>query len=115
VRVRPLHDVLLIEVEPEEKTTGGGIIIPDTKQEPVRVGKVIAAGPGRWWKNRHTGKWAFHNMNAKVGERVAFMMANLQTKQGEQLCYLLDENQGLIKETDVLLVIPEGDDTRVSL
>jgi len=48
-----------------------------------------------------------------VGDRVAFHMANLQTKQGKELCYRLDEGQGLIRESDVLFVLEA--DVEVSL
>lgn len=113
VQIRPLHDVLVIELEPDKKTTGGGIIIPDTVAEPIRTAKVLAAGPGRSWKSLTTGKWSFWATQAKVGDRVAFMMANLETKQGATLCYTLGENRGLIRETDVLMVIPEGDNTEI--
>jgi hypothetical protein len=47
MRIRPLHDRILIErVEEEEKTTGG-IIIPDTAKEKPMQGKVIAVGQGK--------------------------------------------------------------------
>jgi chaperonin GroES len=46
MKLRPLHDRLLIRrVEQEAKTTGG-VIIPDTAQEKPMEGEVVAVGPG---------------------------------------------------------------------
>jgi chaperonin GroES len=47
MKVRPLHDRLLIQRIEEEVTTKGGIIIPDTAKEKPQEGRVIAAGAGR--------------------------------------------------------------------
>ena len=47
MNVKPLNDhVLVLRVDPEQKTKGG-IIIPDTAKEKPREGKVVAAGPGK--------------------------------------------------------------------
>ncbi len=47
MKIRPLNDrVLVLRLEPEQKTAGG-IIIPDTAKEKPQKGKVVAAGPGR--------------------------------------------------------------------
>ena len=47
VKIRPLHDRVVIRRLDEERTTPGGILIPDNAQEkPVR-GKVIAVGAGK--------------------------------------------------------------------
>lgn len=100
--VRPLHDCVLIELEPEkEKTSQSGIVLV-TGPEPIRFARVLAAGPGRRYKDR------FVPTQVQVGDRVSFFMANLETKQGEALCHRLDENQGIIREPDILMVV-EGD------
>lgn len=47
MKIRPLHDRVILKRVEEETISRGGIIIPDSaKEKPVR-GKVIAAGPGR--------------------------------------------------------------------
>jgi chaperonin GroES len=47
MKIRPLNDrVLVLRLEPEQKTAGG-IIIPDTAKEKPQEGKVVAAGPGK--------------------------------------------------------------------
>ncbi len=47
IRVRPLHDRLLVRRMAEDEKTAGGIIIPDTAKEKPQRGEVIAVGKGR--------------------------------------------------------------------
>ena len=47
MKIRPLHDRILVQRVEEETTTKGGIIIPDTAKEKPAEGKVIAVGKGR--------------------------------------------------------------------
>lgn len=97
---------MLVELEPERERTRGGIIVPDTaKHEAVRVGRVLMMGPGR----RYIDKF-IPMPEDLIGERVAFMIAASQTKQGKairsRLC--LAEDQEIIRLGDVLLVVAEG-------
>ncbi len=65
MKVRPLHDrVVLRRLEPEE-TVRGGIIIPDTAKEKPQEAEVVAVGDG---KRDDEGKRI--PMDVKVGERV---------------------------------------------
>ena len=67
MKLRPLHDrVLIRRVEPEAKTAGG-IIIPDTAQEKPMEGEVVAVGPGARGED---GK--VHPLDVKAGDRVLF-------------------------------------------
>ena len=47
MKVRPLHDRILVRRIEEEDRTKGGLIIPDTAKEKPQEGKVIAVGKGR--------------------------------------------------------------------
>ncbi len=47
MKIRPLHDRVLVERLSEEERTKGGIIIPDTAKEKPIQGKVIAVGKGK--------------------------------------------------------------------
>jgi chaperonin GroES len=47
MNIRPLHDRVVIERLDEERTSAGGIVIPDTATEKPIQGKVIAMGPGK--------------------------------------------------------------------
>ncbi len=67
MKVRPLHDRVIVERVEEEQKTAGGIIIPDTAKEKPQEGKVIAVGPGRSDKD---GKLI--PMDVKKGDRILF-------------------------------------------
>lgn len=67
MKLKPLHDrVLVLRIEEQEKT-GGGIIIPDTAKEKPHEGKIIAAGPGSI-----DGQGKRIPMEVKPGDRVLF-------------------------------------------
>jgi chaperonin GroES len=67
MKLKPLHDrVVVIRLEEDEKTKGG-IIIPDAAKEKPQQGKVVAAGPGRIDEN---GKRI--PMAVKKNDRVLF-------------------------------------------
>jgi chaperonin GroES len=67
MKVKPLHDrVLVLRIESDEKTTGG-IIIPDTAKDKPLEGQVVAVGDGRYDKD---GKRV--PIDLKVGDKVLF-------------------------------------------
>lgn len=106
--MRPLHDWVLVDLEPEApRVTGSGLHL--VGEDPVRMAKVIATGPGRRVGKRE------HLIPTQVlpGERVAFFIASVQTKQGAQVFHSLPENQALIKESDIL-VVDDGGDLRIT-
>ena len=57
MKVRPLHDRVLVKRVEEKEVVKGGIIIPDTAKEKPMEGEVIAVGPG---KIQEDGKRAPH-------------------------------------------------------
>jgi chaperonin GroES len=67
MKVRPLHDRMLVRRIEETETAGGGIIIPDTAKEKPMQGKVLAVGNGRVLDN---GKKL--PLAVKVGDRILF-------------------------------------------
>lgn len=67
MKLRPLQDRILVQRVEEEKTTKGGIIIPDTAKEKPAEGKVIAAGNGKLGDD---GKRVA--LEVKVGNRILF-------------------------------------------
>ena len=67
MKVRPLHDRMLVRRIEEKETAKGGIIIPDTAREKPMQGKVLAVGSGRVLEN---GKKLA--LDVKVGERILF-------------------------------------------
>ena len=67
MKLRPLHDRLIVKRLEEERKTSGGIVIPDTAAEKPSTGEVIAAGPG---KTDEHGKLV--SMGVKVGDKILF-------------------------------------------
>lgn len=67
MKVRPLHDRVLIKRIEEQETVRGGIIIPDTAKEKPQEGEVVAAGTG---KRLESGQVT--PLEVKAGDRVLF-------------------------------------------
>jgi chaperonin GroES len=51
MNIRPLHDRVVIKRVEDERTSAGGIVIPDTAAEKPMRGKVVAIGPGKMLDN----------------------------------------------------------------
>ncbi|HZP11537.1 MAG TPA: co-chaperone GroES [Nevskiaceae bacterium] len=67
MKLRPLHDRVIVERLEEEKKSAGGIIIPDQAAEKPMKGKVVAVGPG---KRTDDGK--LQPMDVKSGDTILF-------------------------------------------
>jgi len=67
MKVRPLHDRLLVRRIEEKETAKGGIIIPDTAKEKPQEGKVLAVGNGKVLDNGT--KIA---LEVKAGDKILF-------------------------------------------
>ena len=67
MKVRPLHDRMVVRRVEEKETAKGGIIIPDTAKEKPQEGKVLAVGNGKILENGT--KIA---LDVKVGDRILF-------------------------------------------
>ena len=97
VKVRPLHDRLIVErIEEEGEQKVGGIIIPDTAKEKPQQGKVIAAGKG---KLKDDG--AVTPLDVQAGDTVLFGKYS-----GQEI--KLDGEEFLIMREDEILGVIEG-------
>ena len=67
MKVRPLHDRVLIKRVEEQETVRGGIIIPDTAKEKPQEGEVVAVGTGKRLENG-----TVIPLEVKDGDRVLF-------------------------------------------
>ena len=67
MKIRPLHDRILVKREEEKDAKKGRIIIPDTAKEKPQEGKVVAVGPGRF---DDEGKR--RAVDVKIGDRILF-------------------------------------------
>ena len=103
MKLRPLHDrVLIRRVEQEAKTTGG-IIVPDTAQEKPMEGEVLAVGPGARGED---GK--VHPLDVRAGDRVVFgKWSGTEVRlDGEELM--------IMKESDVMGIVEGGAGSKTS-
>ena len=94
MKLRPLHDRVIVKRLENETKTASGIVIPDNAAEKPDQGEVVAVGPGR--KNE---KGDLVSMKIKVGERVLFGKYSGQTVKvdGDELL--------VMKEDDLFAVV----------
>ena len=94
MKMRPLHDRVIVKRMEEERTSPGGIVIPDTATEKPIKGEVVAAGNGKLLENGDIRK-----LDVKVGDKVLFgKYAGTEVKvEGEELL--------VMKEDDIMAVI----------
>ncbi len=104
MKLRPLHDWVLLRVEKEEKTPAG-IIIPDTVKERPKEGVVVAVGPGYYEEQRddkaaEKGEKKFVATEVKGGQRVVYepWAANEIKLDGEEFILVRERNILGIKE-----------------
>ncbi len=96
MKIRPLHDRILVQRLEEEEKTKGGIIIPDTAKEKPIEGKVVAVGNGKLLRNGEVKP-----LDVKVGDRVLFgKYAGTEVKIG-------GEEYLIMREDDILGIIEE--------
>lgn len=90
MKIRPLHDRVVVRREEEEQTTAGGILLPGSATEKPNQGEVIAVGSGRVLDNGNT-----QALDLKVGDKVVFGKysgSNTINLDGEELL-ILNENE----------------------
>jgi chaperonin GroES len=89
MKIRPLHDRVIVRRIEEDQKTKGGIIIPDTAKEKPQMGEVIVAGPG---KKTEDGKLV--PIDVKKGDKVLFTKyAGSDIKiEGEELLIMREED-----------------------
>jgi len=96
MKVRPLHDRLIVKRLEEEEKTKGGIIIPDTAKEKPIEGKVIAVGKG---KIKEDGTAI--QMEVKKGDQILF------AKYSGTEVKIDGEEHLIMKEDDVFAIIEQ--------
>jgi chaperonin GroES len=96
MKLRPLHDRVIVKRIDSETKTASGIVIPDAAAEKPDQGEVLAVGPGK-----KTDKGEIIAMNVKVGERVLFGKYSGQTVK-------VDGDELLVMKEDDLFAVIEG-------
>ncbi len=96
MKIRPLHDRILIRRIAEQETVRGGIIIPDSAKEKPQEGEVVAVGNGKILENGTR-----QPLDVKEGDRILFgKYAGSEIKvEGEEFLILReDEVLGVLAE-----------------
>ena len=94
MKIRPLHDRVLVQRFEEEQKSKGGIIIPDTAKEKPQEGKVIAVGKG---KILDDGKVVA--LDVKVGDKILF------SKYAGSEVKIEGDEYSIMREDDILGII----------
>ena len=94
LKIRPLHDRVIIQRLEEKRSSPGGIVIPDSAAEKPIRGKVIAVGKGKILENGNV-----RALDVKVGDHILFgKYSGTEVKvEGEELL--------VMREEDVMAVI----------
>jgi chaperonin GroES len=94
MKIKPLHDRVLVRRLEQEKNSAGGIIIPDTAKEKPSEGKILAVGPGLRGED---GK--VQPLDVKKGNKILFgkWSGTEVMVDGEELI--------IMKESDIMGVI----------
>ena len=94
MKIRPLHDRVIVKRLEEEKKSAGGILIPDNAAEKPDQGEVIAIGNGKILED---GK--VRPLDVKVGDRILFGKYSGSTVKVEGTEYLV------MREEDIMGVV----------
>jgi chaperonin GroES len=94
MNIRPLHDRVIVKRLEEDRTSPGGIVIPDTAAEKPIQGKIVAVGKGKVLENGQV-----RPIEVKIGDKILFgKYSGTEVKlEGEDLV--------VMREEDVMAVI----------
>ena len=94
MKLRPLHDRVIVKRVENETKTASGIVIPDSAAEKPKIAKVVAVGPGKVGDDNERIK-----MQLKVGDRIVYKSySTTDVKVG-------DKEYILVREDDVLATV----------
>ncbi len=94
MKIRPLHDRVVVRRKEEEETTAGGILLPGSAKEKPSQGEVLAVGNGRVLDNGEV-----RAVDVKVGDTVVFGQYSGSTVKvdGEELL--------VMTESDIMAIV----------
>ncbi|MDC7252037.1 co-chaperone GroES [Wohlfahrtiimonas chitiniclastica] len=93
MKLRPLHDRVIIELASEETTSAGGIVLPGSATEKPSRGKVIAVGTGKTLDNGQVKA-----VDVKVGDEILFGKYSGQDIPGY-------DGKKILREDEIMAVI----------
>ena len=91
MKIRPLHDRVIVKRLEEERKTASGIVIPDTAAEKPDTGEIIAVGTGKVLED---GK--VRPLEVKTGDKVLFGKYSGQTVKVDGIEYLVMREEDLM-------------------
>jgi chaperonin GroES len=91
MKIKPLHDRVIVKRVEDDTISRGGIIIPDTAKEKPAKGRVVAAGPGRRLENGDV-----RALTVREGDLVLF------SKYGGTEVKIEGEEHLILREDDIL-------------
>ena len=94
MKIRPLHDRVIVKRIEEEETTKGGIIIPDTAKEKPSEGKIVAVGKGKVLDNGEV-----QALEVKKGNKVLF------GKYAGTEITIEDKEHLIMREDDIIAIV----------
>jgi len=94
MKIRPLHDRVLVKRIEEESKTKGGIIIPDTAKEKPQEGRVVAVGSGKILEDG-----TVRPLDVKAGDKILFGKYS-----GSEITLDGDEHI-ILREEDILAIL----------
>ena len=96
MKIRPLHDRVIVRRLEEERKSAGGIVIPDTVKEKPVQGLILAVGKGRILENGE-----IRPLDVKAGDKVLFgKYSGTEVKIG-------DEELVVMREEDIMGVVED--------
>jgi chaperonin GroES len=95
MKIRPLHDRVIVRRQEEEQTTAGGIVLPGSAQEKPNQGVVVAVGSGRVLDSGET-----RAVDVSIGDTVVF-----GKYAGSDTIELDGEELVILSESDIKAVI----------
>ena len=96
MNIRPLHDRVIVRRMEEERTSKGGIVIPDSATEKPIQGEIVAVGKGKILENGEV-----RPLDVKVGDRILF------SKYGGTEIKIDGEELLVMREDDITGVITQ--------
>ncbi|MGR9073842.1 MAG: co-chaperone GroES [Gammaproteobacteria bacterium] len=89
MKIRPLHDRVIVKRVEEERTSSGGIVLPDSAKEKPSQGQVLAVGKGKLLDSGEV-----RPLDVKVGDRILFgkYAGNEVKVDGEELIVMREED-----------------------
>ena len=94
MNIRPLHDRVVVRRMEEERTSAGGIVIPDSATEKPAQGEILAVGKGKILDNGEV-----RPLDVKVGDKILF------SKYGGTEVKVEGEDLIVMREDDITAVI----------